>query len=203
MLNKDNNAHIDGSGNIVIQDANNTTITINTSNKEEIRKFLIDFQQKLDKLPLDILNILMKNNVLDTELNIGANIYFSIYHLMSTTGEKGVSLGVTITNLSKEIRYFNQPYFKVSPAFKLEKGLEHDTFMMPLNEKITFPVRLEYGQVLNITYPIAPSQFSLFKNNAPEHGYMEVFCGTTVGELYNSNKQMLQKIVNIYQSTLK
>ena len=47
MLNK---SHIDGHGNVVIQDADSSTITINLSDTEQVRKFFIDFQNKLDEL---------------------------------------------------------------------------------------------------------------------------------------------------------
>jgi hypothetical protein len=48
-------AEIDGNGNIVIQNADNSTITINKDNPEEIRKFFIDFQNKLSELPKQII----------------------------------------------------------------------------------------------------------------------------------------------------
>lgn len=202
MLDKKNNSHIDGNGNIVIQDLDNSTITINLANNEQIRKFLIDFQQRLSELPIDVLNELKKHNELETELKVGANIYLTVIGAFPEVGKNAVLWGITITNLTKEIRYFNQPYFKVSPIFELEEGLEHDTFMLFPKERIRFPFRLEYGQVLNISYQINPSQFALFEKNSTDEAFIQAFCGTTVGELYNSNEYQLRKFVREYQAIL-
>ena len=55
MINK---AEIDGNGNILIQDADNSEITINVNSPEEIRNFFIDFQDKLSEIPKQILEFL-------------------------------------------------------------------------------------------------------------------------------------------------
>lgn len=199
MINK---SEIDGNGNIVIQDTDNSIITIDLSDNEQVRKFLINFQNKLSELPKEILLELQKHNKLETELKIGANIYLTVIAAISDIGHNSVLWGVTITNLTKEHRYFNQPYFKVSPKFKLEEGLEHDTFMLFPQEKIQFPVRLEYGQVLNLSFVVTPKQFELFEKNAIKETFMTAYCGTTVGELYNSNDYKLDKFVKDYQAII-
>lgn len=200
MLNK---SHIDGNGNIVIQDSANSTITINLDNSEEIRKFLIDFQSQLSQLPNYILKELQRHNDLEKEIKVGANIYLTILAGIAEYGSNMVLWGITITNLSKEHRYFNQPYFKVSPEFDLGDGYKHDTFIMFNKENIQFPVRLEYGQVLNLTYEINQKQFELFEKNASEESFMTAFCGTTVGELYSSDNYNLEKFVKEYKAILR
>ena len=197
MLNK---SHIDGHGNVVIQDADNSTITINLADTEQVRKFFIDFQTKLSELPQEILTELQKHNNIETEMKVGANIYLTVIAAIPDFGNNAVLWGVTITNLTKEHRYFNQPYFKVSPKFELEPGLEHDTFMMFPKVQLQFPVRLEYGQVLNLTFEVNPNQFELFRNNATEDAFLTGYCGTTVGELYNSNDYKLDKFVKDYEA---
>jgi hypothetical protein len=85
---------------------------------------------KLSELPREILTELQKHNDLEKELKVGANIYLTVMGAFGNLGGNSVLWGLSITNLTKEHRYFNQPYFKVSPKFELEPGLEHDTFMM-------------------------------------------------------------------------
>jgi len=200
MLNK---SHIDGHGNVVIQDADNSTITINLADTEQVRKFFIDFQTKLSELPREILIELQKHNNLEMEMKAGANIYLTVIAAIADFANNSVLWGVTITNLTKEQRYFNQPYFKVSPRFELEPGLEHDTFMMFPKEQLKFPVRLEYGEVLSLTFEVNPNQFALFKKNATDEAFLTCYCGTTVGELYNSNDYKLDKFVRDYESIKK
>lgn len=197
MLNK---SYIDGHGNVVIQDADNTTITINLSDTEQVRKFFVDFQMKLSELPREILTELQKHNDLEKELKVGANIYLTVIAAFGQIGGNSVLWGLSITNLTKEHRYFNQPYFKVSPKFEFETGLEHDTFLMFPKEQFSFPVRLEYGQVLSMTFEVNSKQFELFKKNATEGAILTGYCGTTVGELYNSNDYKLYKFVEDYEA---
>lgn len=203
MLDKITESYIDGNGNIVIQNADNSKITINVSDNNEVRKFLIQSQDKLSQLPTEILNQLKAHLDLEKEITIGANIYLTVIAAISDYGKNNVLWGVTITNLTKEIRYFNRPYFKVTPTLKLDEGLEHDTFLMFPNERIDFPVRLEYGQVVTLTFSIVPNAFAAFKESASPEAYIEVFCGTTVGELYSSNQYKLEKFVSEYMSIMK
>ncbi|WP_396179352.1 hypothetical protein [Flavobacterium sp.] len=203
MLNKINKSFIDGDGNVVIQNADNSTITVNIGDNEQIRTFLIEFQKQLAELPIEILNTLQKNLDLENEIKVGANYYLTVIAALSTMGNNGVMWGITITNLTKEIRYFNQPYFKVSPKFELEPGLEHDTFMMFPIEKVTFPIRLEYGQVLSLTFEINPNAFAMFEKNATPDSFIQAFGGTTVGEIYSSNEYKLDKLVSDYKSIMK
>lgn len=201
MLNK---SHIDGNGNVVIQDSENSTITINLADTDEIRKFLIDFQTQLSQLPSYILKELQEHNNLEKEIKIGANIYLTILAVTPEYGgNSSVLWGVTITNLTKEHRYFNQPYFKVSPAFDLGEGITHDTFLMFNKENVPFPVRLEYGQVLNLTFEVNQNQFETFKKNITEESTMTAFCGTTVGELYTSDDYKLAKFQEEYEAIKK
>jgi hypothetical protein len=114
-----NKAEIDGNGNIVIQNTDNSTITIHKDNPEEIRKFFIDFQNQLFELPKQIIDLMEAQNPNKVQTN-GANIYLGLNFMFETmygrpTGQiDGISFGVTITNLTKENRYFNVPFFKLS-----------------------------------------------------------------------------------------
>lgn len=203
MLNKINKSYIDGDGNVVIQNADHSEITVNLANNDEIRTFLIEFQQQLYQLPTEILNTLKQHLNLENQITVGANIYLTVIAAIAEYGGNDVMWGITITNLTKEIRYFNRPYFKVSPKFELEPGLEHDTFLIFHIEKIDFPVRLEYGQVISLSYKIVKKAFEMFEKNAIPDAYIEAFCGTTVGELYSSNEYKLERFVSDYKSIVK
>lgn len=50
-------AHISGDGNIVVQNSDNTTITIDTKNIVELRKQISNLQEQLNLLNPEILQI--------------------------------------------------------------------------------------------------------------------------------------------------
>lgn len=206
MFGKKTDAHIDGEGNIVIQDVSNSTITINPDNSEEIKKFLIEFSQRIAELPLEIISILEeKSKEIERDASEGANLHLAVMlEAQEGIGVRGLSFGVTITNLNKEIRYFNQPYFKVSPMFQLEEGLEHDTFLMMQRQglEVTYPCRLEYGQPIQSLFPVNANAFQVFEQNNSEEAFIQAFVTTTLGELYSSNKYLISKFVEDNQSIM-
>ena len=190
MINK---SSIDGDGNIVIQDSNNSTITINANNPEEIRKFLIEFQNQIQDLPFEILELMESKNTNKIEIDNDANIYLSFNLLTSGYGDMEYALGVTITNLTKEIRFFNSPFFKTSET--IENDL--DTFVMTdAIQGANFPKRLEYGEVVSESYRIKLGITEILdkvlaKN---EDAYVQAISSTTLGEVYKSNKYSLSKL---------
>ena len=95
-------AKIDGNGNIVIQRVEGSTITINPSIPDEVRKALIDHQSLIAELPNKILQILMDNNAKEPPV-IGANIYLGLNLMAGTYGIAGISISVQITNLTKKL----------------------------------------------------------------------------------------------------
>jgi len=195
-----NKATVDGNGNIVIQGNDQTEITINADNPEEIRKFLIDFQNQLNKLPTKILKLMESKNPNDVEIEKGANIYFALNIGVSMMGGgiQGISFGVTITNLTKENRYFNSPFFKFSTEY--EEGL--DTFML-LNRSnnISFPKKLEYGEVVTEDYPVQMKAKEVFEKvfNKDKDATLKVVANTTLGEVYNSNEYNVKRIIEHFE----
>ena len=113
-------AHISGDGNIVVQNSDNTTITIDTKNIVELRKQISNLQEQLNLLNPEILQI-MQQNVKDAGTNdlplVDANIYFSI-DILTNGVSRGMGFSITITNLTKEHRYFTQPSFNLSHPYK-------------------------------------------------------------------------------------
>ncbi|MFZ7133326.1 MAG: hypothetical protein ACOWWR_13320 [Eubacteriales bacterium] len=197
---KINTAKFDTDGNIVIQDITDSEITIDLGNSEEVMKFLSGLSDKLNELPTLILEAM--SNVEIPEKNFkGLNVYLTTLATVMDNGVvTGLSFGVSITNLNKDIRYVNVPYFKVNPKFKLEEGLEHDTFQFVSNSNAQFPIRLEFGQVTQLEYVINGHQEQLFRNNNSEGTTIQAFVSTTVGELYSSDKFSINKLVSTFDS---
>lgn len=198
MFNNKREATIDGNGNIVIQNSDNSSITVNLGDPVGIRKLLVDMQHDISNLPLNIIQELMEHNKSD-EIPSGANVYLSLNIMFETIGNKptgniaGVSFGVSVTNTTKEQRYFYEPSFKVS--IPLDNGL--DTFIMtdkhPHNPK--FPKRLEYGEPFTAYYNIA--DLKLFKRlvEKDENVTITAVVNTTLGEVFFSNPYYLKDLL--------
>ena len=195
MINK---AEIDGNGNVVIQDADNSEITINMNNPEEIRKFLIDFQNSLSSIPKTILELMESKNTNDVQIETGANVYLSLNFMVLPGVVNGISFGVTITNLTKENRFFNAPFFKLSVPF--EKDL--DTFaMIETNNKIVFPKKLEYGEVVSESYTIKANSRDIYDKviAIDNNSTIQAIVSTTIGEIYKSNEYRIDKLLDNFK----
>jgi len=194
-----NKASIDGNGNILIQGNDNSDITINVDKPEEIRQFIIDFQNQLNQLPYKILELMESKNPNDVEIEKGANIYFALNVGISTTGGgiEGISFGVTITNLTKENRFFQAPIFKLSTEFN-----GNDTFaLMDRTHNVNFPKKLEYGEVVTEVYPLRSGSKLVFEEvykNDPD-STLKVIVNTTVGEIYHSNEYKIKRIIEHFK----
>ena len=187
-------AKIDGNGNIVIQRVEGSTITINPSIPDEVRKALIDHQSLIAELPNKILQILMDNNAKEPPV-IGANIYLGLNLMAGTYGIAGISISVQITNLTKEIRFYNRPFFKVSTP--IEKNL--NTFVMTnvVGDPIEFPRRMEYGEVLSENYQLVQGNIEMFQVllSKDSEATLTAYVTTTLGELYKSEPYHIKDIV--------
>ena len=184
---------IDGNGNIVIQKAEGSTITINPAIPEEVRKALIDHQSLISELPNKFLKILMENNAQQPPV-IGANVYLGL-NLLANGSIIGISISVQITNLTKEIRFYNKPFFKVSVP--IHKGA--DTFIMTniIGEQIKFPRKMEYGEVISEGYLLVPGNIQLFEELLKQDGdaTLTAYVSTTLGEVYKSNPYPIRDII--------
>ena len=195
MINK---AEIDGNGNIVIQDSDNSEITINMNNPEEIRQFFIDFQQVLSSLPIKILELMESKNTNEVEIKSGANVYLSLNFLIYPGSVSRISFGVTITNLTKENRFFNAPFFKLSVPF--EKDL--DTFAMTNRVyDIPFPAKLEYGEVVSESYIISPNSRHMYDKafEIDNDATIQVITSTTIGEIFKSNEYKISQLLTNFK----
>jgi len=190
--------NIDGNGNIVIHEVDGSNIVINPDNSAELRKLIIDFGTELKKLPIEVLNMIEKKQDINSEVVGGANIYLTTTAVLHQIREyREIRFGLTITNLTKENRYFNQPTFQVSPKFDLKDGIEHDTFVMIPEGNVNFPIKLEYGEPKSLSYQLMPGFIDMCREllEKDKNAYIQAFVSTTVGELYESKKLTMKKLM--------
>lgn len=192
-------AHIEGDGNVVIQNSDNTTITIDTNNIIELRKQISNLQEQLSRFDPEILQMMqqkIKDAGIDNLPTIDANIYFSI-GILTNGMSRGMGFSITITNLTKEHRYFNQPSFNLSHPYK---GADSFVLTTPLEGAPKFPVRLEYGQPVTVHYSIGQGQLSFFQEILSQNRdvSISVVSSTTVGEIYRSNEYTIEHILSSY-----
>ena len=138
------------------------------------------------------------NNI---EIERGANVYLGLKILFSTGGYRqinGICFGVTITNLTKENRFFNTPFFKTSIPFDGNV----DTFaMIDTMNGIVFPKKLEFGEVVTEKYQIRPQTKKIYDNLIiqDKDASIQVIVSTTIGEVYKSNEYKVSKLLENYK----
>lgn len=192
-------AHITGDGNIVVQNSDNTTITIDTKNIVELRKQISNLQEQLNLFNPEILQV-MQQKVKDAGIEelpvIDANIYFGIGIFMDGIN-RSLGFSITITNLTKEHRYFSQPSFNLSHPYK---GADSFILTTSIGKQIDFPIRLEYGQPVTVHYSIGEGQISFLREilSLNEDVSIAVVSSTTVGEIYRSNEHTIKHIISSY-----
>ncbi len=143
--------------------------------------------KKLGKEPS--IPIVEKEQKNEGKIYLAANILFGEYY-----GFMGGALGVTITNIEKEHRYFNEPYFQLSQPF--EGGA--DTFyLVEKLRPVAFPVKLEYGEVASADYKLMANTLEMMWNKLPEDATVQAIVTTTVGERYKSNLVSVKSVKEI------
>jgi len=121
----------------------------------------------------------------ETELNKIASIYLSQNILFSEfQGVYGATVGVTITNLTKEYRYYTEPFFKLSTEIE---GKFDTFFMTSKMENIQFPKKMEWGQPLTVNYELNREMFQMLKQ-LPSETTLKAIVTTTIGEKFESNE---------------
>ena len=192
-------AQVTGDGNIVVQNSDNTTITIDTKNIVELRKQISNLQEQLNSFNPEILQMMQKTIKDAGTANlpeIDANIYFGIGLFMDGMSRR-MGFSITITNMTKEHRYFSQPSFNLSHPFK---GADSFLLITSIGEEIKFPIRLEYGQPVTVHYPLDQRQILFLQEvmSQNEEASIAVVSSTTVGEIYRSNEHTIKHIIDSY-----
>lgn len=190
---------VTGDGNIIVQNSDNTAITIDTKNIVELRKQISNLQEQLNTFNPEILQMIQQT-IRDAGIanlpEIDANIYFGIGIFMNGVSHQ-MGFSITITNLTKEHRYFAQPSFNLSHPFK---GADSFVLTTAIDKGVKFPVRLEYGQPVTIHYPLNQSQIAFLQEilSQNEDASVAVVSSTTVGEIYRSNEHTIKHIIESY-----
>lgn len=131
----------------------------------------------VEKMQDDVGKIYLATNVLISEFK----------------GVIGASLVVSITNINKENRYFNEPYFKLSEPF--DKGA--DTFyLLDKLRPATFPAKLEYGEVVTVDYKLDPNSLEYIWKKLPANATVQAIVTTTVGEKFKSNLVKVESVIS-------
>ena len=192
-------AQVTGDGNIVIQNSDNTTFTIDTKNIIELRKQISNLQNQLNIFNPEILQVMQQKIIeagTDSLPVVDANIYFSI-DIITNGMSRSMGFSITITSLTKEHRYFTQPSFNLNHPYD---GADSFVLTTPFGEAPTFPVRLEYGQPATVRFIIGQGQLSFFRDvlTHDENAAIAAVSNTTVGEIYRSNEHTLKHILESY-----
>ncbi len=122
-----------------------------------------------------------------------AKVYLGQNLLMTDFGVQGVTLGVTITNLTKDYRYYSEPYFKLSN--KMDG--KYDTFFLTDRmENVRFPIKMEWGQPLSVNYKLKLAGVEQWKG-LPKDTTVKAIVTSTIGEKFESNEIVVSKIIQM------
>ena len=110
-------------------------------------------------------------------------------------GIGGVTMSVQITNLTKEIRFYNRPFFKVSTPF--EKNADTFMFTNIIGKPMLFPRKMEYGEVVSESYQLVRGNIQLFQEllSKDRDATLTAYVTTTLGEVYKSEPYPVIDIV--------
>jgi hypothetical protein len=106
----------------------------------------------------------------------------------------GMLVSVTVTNVIKEFRYYNGPYFRISKPILGE----NDTFQMfETAVPITFPKKLEYGEQYDVQFVLKQGFLDMLEQFVGQNVTITAHVTTTVGERFTSNEMEIDGIFEI------
>ena len=127
-----------------------------------------------------------------------AMVYFSFYHVFETynytfSGKRGLQIRVTVTNSSKEHRYFQEPFFKMSRPFE---GNADAFSILTVVDTNNYPVKLEYGQQFTASYRVDFKIAKVFMRLLSEDPSLSIkaVVNTTLGEVIESESFALERM---------
>jgi len=197
-----NKIDINGDGNIVIQDSSNSEIIIHLNKPEELDSFLKQFQNKLDELPKKILDHIETFKETSLEKANKSKILIHVFNsfdvetspFKSSITNRNVEIIVSITNTSRVNQYFYEPIFNVSPTIQPD-GINAFQLINPY-QNVKFPFRLEYGEVLDLKYPLASNSKQMFEKI--KEGKLFCTIKTSLDERYISNEIKINQILECF-----
>lgn len=119
-------------------------------------------------------------------VNLSQGVLFETYRGNPTGNIQGVAIDVEITNTTKEIRYFNQPLFKLSVPLD---GHVDSFSMIDTVYPVYFPLKLEYGQQDSVSYKLIPKNMAFFSSllKKDPKASIKAIVTTTLGERVESD----------------
>ena len=144
----------------------------------------------LQKLGSPLVNSIVEaEQEVDNEASLAANMVIRQY------GKDDVlepCLKFVMVNKINSVRFYNQPYFKII----LEDGEEKAFYLTDSYEKFQFPVKLEYGEPLDIAFKLVKGVFDLIKAGPGSKIRAEIT--TSLGERFTSNEVLVSEINEIW-----
>jgi len=106
-------------------------------------------------------------------------------------GLVGMNIGVNVTNIIKDYRYFNSPYFKLSQPI----NGTNDTFqLLDMFNPIAFPKRMEYGEQYQVYYNVKQGFLDNLRKFKGQNVTLTAYVTTTVGEKFTSNEMNIDSL---------
>jgi len=122
-----------------------------------------------------------------------AIVHLELYYNFFPGGlPSSATLTVNITNLNRDYRYFYEPKF----LFSQEIGGANAVYFRDKITPITFPIKMEYGEVKVVSYMVNSQSLDFWKRFDYE-STIKVIANTTIGESFESNPLEIEKIINV------
>lgn len=128
------------------------------------------------------------------DVDISQGVLFETYFRKPTGKIEGVAISVVVTNKIDEIRYFNEPLFKVSVPIQ---GTVDSFYMMNAIYPLNFPIKLEYGQQYSISYKLIPENIAMFASLTKKepNATIKAMVATTLNEIIDSEPYKIAEIL--------
>lgn len=128
-----------------------------------------------------------------------ALVEFGVFYTIETFNGKpisnimGIVFRVTVTNTSKEHRYFKEPFFKTS------KPIENNAdsfYLLNVLDSNEYPYKLEFGQQFTVSYKIDSQNAKVFLRLLAEDPTLTIkaVVNTTLGEIVESEPYSLDRM---------
>lgn len=163
---------------------------------ENVIKGIAEAIMNEKRLP-SVFNSVPKKNSIETPavalVNFGVFYRIETFNGRPTSDTMGLEFKVTVTCTSKEHRYFQKPFFKMSRS---TKGNVDAFGLLNVMKTNNYPVRLEFGQLFSTSYDIGSSTAKVFSRLLSDDPTLTIkaVTNTTLGELAESEPYSLKRL---------
>lgn len=120
------------------------------------------------------------------------SVYLAAYQKASEFyGMSEITIGVNVTNIIKEHRYFNRPYFKISQPID---GTKNTFQLVDMASPLDFPKKMEYGEQYQVFYNLNKGFLDKFEKLKGQEVILTAYVTTTVGEKFGSNEMKIDDL---------